>query len=110
MKVRADEARCGQVLRRTRNAGAIYYTLPAKRSGKRVETRRRFYIRKLEAKGAKATGREVDVLRKLEAGAVPMWRFRRYRDQQGNPCETKDLVAVPADYEFRLVKSKPGYP
>lgn len=109
MIVEARDAEFGQILRRTRNPGSIYYTLPAKSSGRKLETRRRYYIGQLRERRHKLTGREQQVLSALEEGHVPLWRHRRYRDSDGKPRESTELVAAVPGYRFRVVQSKPGY-
>ena len=112
MTIEANDARRGMILRRTRNAGAIYYTAPVKSAGETPDAWRAYYKRRLEPKRRTQdlNGRDRYTLERIEDGWVPLLRHRRYRDADGNRCESKELTAIPPDYALRVVKTKPGWP
>lgn len=102
MTTLATETQPDHIYRRTKSPwDGEYYTVP-------TTVHRGDLIDRLKRK-TQRKGREEHLLRHLRKGWVLMRRHLRYRDDRGRRTETTDYVAVPTDYRFRAVKTKPGY-
>lgn len=118
MKVMAKDAQKGQILRRLgapANDG-IYYRA-AVRPGRTLEQERTYHLNRVSATGSVGsakltigkTGRDEWLRGRLQAGGVPIYRIRRWRDADGNKQSSQELTVAMPEYEFRVVKNKPGY-
>lgn len=102
MTVLATETQTGRIYRRTKGPwDGVYYTVPS-------TVHRGDLIARLRSK-AHRKGRDEHLLRSLLRWWVLMRRHRRYRDSQGSRRESTEYAAIPTDYRFREVQSKPGY-
>lgn len=98
----AQDAMRGRIYVRTRHKGPLpsFYLVP--NIGKEA------YIKRLQKKSQRLSGREVWVLRQLQGGYVLMLQVVRYRPEgERRYQELRRMTAVPPDTRLRETKSKP---
>ena len=107
MTVEARDAEPGKIYRLTRDPGQYYYVICQPSAVIRIEKRLRSKLVQTMSPEDRFTLQAIERVRLQEH--VLAQRFLRYRDDHGDPCETKAYVAFPPDYALREVDRPPGY-